>query len=140
MNCSITTDTSNQYFLTGNFGASIFITVYIGLYGLTLAIYFTCQFVSDTRHYQEYKISNEFFSTFHQKNEQEEVYNKLTNKDWLMKIYKIYYSNQPFKLELIEEKANDCSKKYQQKLENLRLRNAYYISEISTSPTLTTTV
>jgi hypothetical protein len=53
-------------------------------------------------------------------------------------IYEIYYSDQPFQLNTIEEKVNHCLKKYQNKIENLQSRHTYYVTETSTpTPRLT---
>jgi hypothetical protein len=75
MNCSTTEDIPNQYFLTGNLGASIFLATYIGLYGMGIIVYFACQFITDAREYHENEIPTEFFSTFHHINERQEIYN-----------------------------------------------------------------
>ena len=74
MNCSTTVDIQNPYFLTGNFGASIFMVTYIGLYGMGIIVYFACQFMTDARDNHENEISSEFFSTFHHINERQEIY------------------------------------------------------------------
>ena len=76
MNCSTIaiTDIQNQYFLSGNFGASVFITTYIGFYGLGVILYFTFQFMADSKDNHLDDISIEFFSAFHHISERQEIY------------------------------------------------------------------
>jgi hypothetical protein len=77
MNCSTTaatTDIQNRYFLSGNFGASVFMATYIGFYGMGIILYFTIQFMTDSRDNHQDDISMEFFSTFHEITEREEIY------------------------------------------------------------------
>ncbi|CAF0938566.1 unnamed protein product [Rotaria sordida] len=138
MNCSTTTDIQNRYFLIGNFGALVFMIIYIGFYGMGMIVYFTCQFMNESRDNHENKIPDEFFSTFHHINERQEIYNQLTDENLIKKLYKIYYSNEPNNSKFIEEKVNQCSKKYHLKIQNLKSRHAYYVIETLTPPTLTT--
>ncbi|CAF0805932.1 unnamed protein product [Adineta steineri] len=132
MNCSTTQNSQYQHFLTGNLGASIFIIIYIGLYGTGIIIYFACQFTTDTRDNREDEVSPEFFLIFHQINERQDIYNKLKNKEWVKKLYMIYYSDEPFKSLIAEQKAKHCSEKYQMKIQNLQLKHTYYVTK---SPT-----
>jgi hypothetical protein len=77
MNCStttVTTDIQHRYFLVGNFGASVFLATYIGFYGMGIIMYFTCQFMNDSRENHEDDIANEFFSTFRHVSERQEIY------------------------------------------------------------------
>jgi hypothetical protein len=62
---------------------------------------------------------------------------QLINENWIKEIYQTYYSDQPLKLEMIEDKVNHCLKKYQNKIENLKSRHTYYITETSTPLPLT---
>ncbi len=62
---------------------------------------------------------------------------QLINENWVKEIYQIYYSDQPLKLEMIEDKVNHCLKKYQNKIENLKSRHTYYVTETSTLLPLT---
>ncbi|CAF1334735.1 unnamed protein product [Adineta ricciae] len=140
MNCTRTSEIATRYFLSENLGASIFISVYIGLYGISLIIYFAYQLMDDTAFDQENGLSQEFFSTFHQINEREEIYNRLTNREWVKEVYKIYYSSEAEKCDVIEEKAEQCSRKYQEKMQNLRSKHTYYVTDVLTSSPLITTV
>jgi hypothetical protein len=63
---------------------------------------------------------------------------QLIDKNWVKRIYKVYYSGEQFKSAIIEEKVNQCSNKYYQKLQNLKSRHTYYVTETSTSPILIT--
>ena len=74
MNCSTSSNIESRFFLTGNFGASVFMATYIGFYGMGLIIYFTCQFMNDTRDNHENEIPRGFFSTFHHINERQFIY------------------------------------------------------------------
>lgn len=65
------------------------------------------------------------------------ILDQLINKNWVKNAYKIYYSDQEFELETIEEKANQCFKKYHEKIRNLQSRHTYYITEVVTPPILT---
>ncbi|CAF1333880.1 unnamed protein product [Adineta ricciae] len=96
--------------------------------------------MNDTAFDQENGLSREFFSTFHQINEQEQIYNRLTNREWVKEVYKIYYSNKAEKFDVIEEKAEQCSRKYQEKMQNLRSKHTYYATDVLTSSPLITTV
>ena len=155
MNCTKTSEIATRYFLSENLGASIFISVYIGLYGISLIIYFAYQLMNDTAFDQENGLSREFFSTFHQINEREQIYSKkkrklvanlflyldrLTNREWVKEVYKIYYSDEAEKFDVIEEKAERCSKKYQEKMQHLRSKHTYYVTDVLTSSPLITTV
>lgn len=55
-------------------------------------------------------------------------------------VYQIYYSDRSFPANLIEERANDCRQKYQEKLDNLRSKHAYYISDTTAPLPLLTTI
>ncbi|CAF3189840.1 unnamed protein product [Rotaria socialis] len=138
MNCSTTVDVENRQFLIGNFGASVFITTYIGIYGMGIMVYFAWQFMSDSRESHENEIPGEFFPTLNHINERQGVYNQLSNENWVREIYKIYYADQPNNSALIEEKTNECYKKYSTKMQNLKSRHAYYIIETQKPPALTT--
>ncbi|CAF1269441.1 unnamed protein product [Rotaria magnacalcarata] len=138
MNCSTTVDVQNRQFLNGNFGASVFMTVYIGIYGLGIIVYFAWQFMRDARENHENEIPGAFFPTLHHINERQEVYNQLSNENWVREIYKIYYSDLPNNSALIEEKTNGCYKKYYTKMQNLKLRHTYYIIETRKPAALTT--
>ena len=63
---------------------------------------------------------------------------QLTDKNWVKKIYKVYYSDEQFQSDIIEEKVNQCSNKYYQKIQNLKSRHTYYVTETSTPPILST--
>ncbi len=77
MNCSTTLEFENRHFLHGNFGASIFMVTYIGLYGMGVIVYFACQFMTDSRDNREDEIPNIFFSTFHHINERQNIYSMI---------------------------------------------------------------
>jgi hypothetical protein len=47
---------------------------YIGFYGMGIILYFTIQFMTDSRDNHQDDISMEFFSTFHEITEREEIY------------------------------------------------------------------
>ncbi|CAF0803620.1 unnamed protein product [Rotaria sp. Silwood1] len=94
--------------------------------------------MADARDNHGNEIPNEFFSTFHHISERQEIYNQLTDENRVKELYKIYYSDESYNSKFIEEKANQCSKKYQLKIQNLKLRHAYYIIDTSTPPALTT--
>lgn len=78
MNCTMTVttpaDSSSRPFLAGNFGASVFMATYIGFYGLCIIMYFVSQFMSENTDRREDEIPTEFFSTFHQINERQQIY------------------------------------------------------------------
>jgi hypothetical protein len=74
MNCSATSGIENRHFLIGNFGASIFMITYIGLYGMGLIVYFACQLMTEPKDNHEYEIPTHFFSTFHHINERQNIY------------------------------------------------------------------
>ncbi|CAF4742916.1 unnamed protein product [Rotaria sp. Silwood1] len=94
--------------------------------------------MADARDNHGNEIPNEFFSTFHHISERQEIYNQLADENRVKELYKIYYSDESYNSKFIEEKANQCSKKYQLKIQNLKLRHAYYIIDTSTPPALTT--
>ena len=77
MNCSTILQVENRSFLSGNFGASIFLATYIGFYGIGLIIYFTCQFMNDSKDYSDDEIPTEFFKTFHHINDRQDIYSKI---------------------------------------------------------------
>ncbi len=81
MNCSITSEFEDRHFLIGNFGASIFMATYIGLYGMGIIVYFACQFMTDSRDNHEDEIPQEFFSTFHHINERQDIYSMIWRKN-----------------------------------------------------------
>jgi hypothetical protein len=74
MNCSEREKSDERFFLDGNFGASVFLATYIGLYGLGIIVYFAFQFISDASQTREDEIPSEFFVSFHQINEQQAIY------------------------------------------------------------------
>ena len=74
MNCSTNYNIDTRWFLTGNVGASIFMATYIGFYGMGLIIYFSCQFMNDTKENHENEIPPGFFSTLHHINERQFIY------------------------------------------------------------------
>ncbi|CAF3361127.1 unnamed protein product [Rotaria sp. Silwood1] len=113
--------------------------------------------MADARDNHGNEIPNEFFSTFHHISERQEIYSmnikkktnfeklnlytfsdQLADENRVKELYKIYYSDESYNSKFIEEKANQCSKKYQLKIQNLKLRHAYYIIDTSTPPALTT--
>lgn len=49
---------------------------YIGFYGMGLIVYFTCQFMNDTKDHHEDQIPPGFFSTFHHINERQIIYSR----------------------------------------------------------------
>ena len=64
MNCSTTaatTDIQNRYFLSGNFGASVFMATYIGFYGMGIILYYTIQFMTDSKDNHQDDIFNGIF-------------------------------------------------------------------------------
>lgn len=130
---------------------------YIGFYGMGLIIYFTCQFMNDTKDNHENEIPRGFFSTFHHINERQFIYSmieriddenetylkyldQLINKEWVKNVYQIYYSDQSLPANIIDERVNDCSRKYHAKIQNLRSKHAYYISDTTTPLPLLTTI
>ena len=76
MNCSTSPEIENRSFLSGNFGASIFMATYIGLYGMGLIVYFASQFMTETKDQQENQIPTNFFARFRQINERQNIYSK----------------------------------------------------------------
>jgi hypothetical protein len=157
MNCSTTsTEHPVRSFLTESTGASMFILIFVGLYGMAFVIYFVCQTVTDVRDSEEYRIGREFFFISNEITEQEDIFRretclevknesvsvlgKLTDENWLKEIYNIYYSNEPMRVKLVEARVSSCMKKYQQKIENLRCKHAYYVTETITRPSVITTV
>lgn len=76
MNCSKYFQNEDQHFLYGNFGALVFMTTYIGLYGMGIIVYFTYQFMTDSKDNHEAEIPSEFFTTFHHINERQDIYSK----------------------------------------------------------------
>ncbi|CAF2888792.1 unnamed protein product [Rotaria sp. Silwood2] len=94
--------------------------------------------MADSRDNHENEIPNEFFPTFHHISERQEIYNQLTDENRVKELYKIYYSDEPNNSKFIEEKANQCSKKYHLKIQNLKSKQTYYVIESSTPQTLTT--
>ncbi len=74
MNCSTTSMIENQYFLHGNFGASVFMATYIGFYGMSIIVYFACQLMGDSKYIQEDEIPSGFFPTLNRINERQDIY------------------------------------------------------------------
>jgi hypothetical protein len=77
MNYSTISNVENRYFLVGNFGASIFMATYIGLYGLGIIVYFACQLLTDSKDNHEDEIPSQFFSTFHHINQRQNIYSMI---------------------------------------------------------------
>jgi hypothetical protein len=77
MNCSATSGIENRQFLHENFGASIFMTTYIGFYGMGLIVYFACQLMNVSKDHHENEIPTHFFSTLRHLNERLDIYSKL---------------------------------------------------------------
>lgn len=76
MNYSTIVTPQNRHILIGNFGASVFIMTYIGIYGLGIIIYFTCHFLGDSRDTSENDIPSDFFRKFHQIKERQDIYSR----------------------------------------------------------------
>ena len=76
MNCSIQIQTENQPFFSGDLGALMFMTTYIGLYGLGIIVYFTCQFMMESKDHRTNRISAEFFTNFHYINQRQDIYSQ----------------------------------------------------------------
>ncbi len=76
MNCSATSEIENRHFLADNFGASLFLATYIGLYGMGLIVYFAAQLMAEPKDNHENEIPTNFFSTFRHMNERLNIYSK----------------------------------------------------------------
>ena len=76
MNCSTTANIQYQHFLAGNFGALVFMSTYIGFYGMGIIIYFTYQFMTDSQDNHVDEIPSNFFSTYHQIRHRQEIYSR----------------------------------------------------------------